>query len=74
MKKVFVIEGRSLVKLIKKSCGRCKFLNKRTIKAAMGPVPESSLTVAPAFYHTQLDLSGPYKAFSPLHKRNTVKV
>jgi len=74
MKKVFVIEGRSLVKLIKKSCGRCKFLNKRTIEAAMGPVPESSLTVAPAFYHTQLDLSGPYKAFSPLHKRTTVKV
>lgn len=74
LKKVFVIEGRSLVKLIKKSCQRCKVLNKRTLAAVMGPVPESSLTVAPAFYHTQLDLSGPYKAFSPLHKRTTVKI
>ena len=68
MKKAFIIEGRSLVKLIKNSCKRCKYLNKRTVEAVMGPVPDSSLTIAPAFYHTQLDLSGPYKAFSP-HKK-----
>ena len=74
MKICYIIDGRSLVKLIKKSCQRCRFLNKRTIEAAMGPVPESCITIAPSFYNTQLDLSGPYKAYSPLHKRTTVKV
>ncbi|XP_066927799.1 uncharacterized protein [Clytia hemisphaerica] len=74
MKKTYIIEGRSLVKLIKKSCQRCRFLNKRTIEAAMGPLPEACITIAPSFYNTQFDLSGPYKAYSPLHKRSTIKV
>ena len=30
--------------------------------------------IAPAFYVTQVDLSGPYKAYSPNNKRSTVKV
>ncbi|XP_066920590.1 uncharacterized protein [Clytia hemisphaerica] len=74
MKKTYIIEGRSLVKLIKKSCQRCRFLNKRTIEAAMGPLPEACITIAPSFYNTQFDLSVPYKAYSPLHKRSTIKV
>ena len=74
MKKTFVIDGRILVKMIKKSCHRCRILKKHAIEAAMGPVPNSSITIAPAFYHTQVDLSGPYKAFSPQHKRTTVKI
>lgn len=73
-KKTYIIEGRSLVKMIKKSCQRCRFLNKRTIEAVMGPLPESCITIAPSFYNTQLDLSGPYKAYSPMHKRTTIKV
>ena len=40
----------------------------------MGPIPPSSLTVAPAFYNSQIDLSGPYQSFSPSHKRTTVKI
>ena len=74
MKKAFVIEGRSLVKIIKKSCYQCRLLKKHAIEAAMGPIPNSSLTIAPAFYHSQVDLSGPYKAYSPQHKRTTVKI
>jgi len=74
LKKVFIIEGRYLLKLIKRSCERCRYLNKRTVDVAMGPVPSSTLTIAPAFYHTQIDLSGPYKAYSPHNKRTTIKV
>ena len=74
MKKTYIIERRSLVKLIKKSCKRCRFLNKRTIKAAMGPLPEACITIAPTFYNTQFDLSGPYKAQNPANKRTTIKV
>ena len=41
---------------------------------AMGPVSAFNLTVAPAFYYTQLDLSGPYSSYSPSHKRTVVKI
>ena len=58
MKKVYIIEGRSLVKSI----------------CPMGPIPDCNLTVAPAFYSSQVDLSGPYSAYSPLHKRTTMKI
>ena len=37
----------------------------------MGPISESNLTIAPAFYASQVDLSGP---FSPSHKRTTTKI
>lgn len=40
----------------------------------MGPISDANLTIAPVFSACQVDLSGPYNAFSPLHKRTTVKV
>ena len=40
----------------------------------MGPVSNCNLTIAPAFYYVQLDLSGPYQSYSPQHKRTTVKI
>jgi len=74
MKKVYVIEGRQLVKQIRNSCERCRYLIKRTIDMAMAPVSIYNLTIAPAFFFTQLDLSGPYLTYSPQHKRTTIKV
>ena len=73
-KKAYIIDGRSTVKIINKCCERCKYLKKQTIEASMGPIPQSRLTVPPAFYFTQLDLSGPYKSYSPHNKRATVKI
>ena len=40
----------------------------------MGPIPKSSLTVAPAFYMCQIDLAGPFKSFHPQNKRSTIKI
>ena len=74
LKKVFIIEERLLVKMIKKSCAKCRYINKKTIEAIMGPLSKTSLAIASGFYSTQLDLSGPYKSYSPAHKRTTVKV
>ena len=73
MKKVYIMEGRSLVKSIRRNCQRCRFLLKKSIDVSMGPISNANLTIAPAFL-CQVDLSGPYNAFSPLHKRTTVKV
>ena len=69
-----IIEGRKLVKYIKKSCHRCRFLAKRTVDIAMGPTSEYNITIAPAFYFTQVDLSGPYSSYSSHNKRATVKI
>ena len=74
MKKVFIIEGRSLIKSIRKRCQRCRYLTKKSIDVVMGPISESNLTIAPAFYASQVDLSGPYSSFSPSHKRTTTKI
>jgi len=68
--KSYIIEGRQLIK----SCERCSYLAKRTVEMAMGPTSAYNLTIAPAFYYSQLDLSGPYQSYSPQHKRTTVKI
>ena len=47
---------------------------KKTVAATMGPIPDCDLTVAPVFYTSQVDLFGPYSAYSPLHKRTTMKI
>ena len=70
----YVINGRNLVKLFRKSCERCRYLAKRTIDIAMGPVSSQNLTIAPAFYITQVDLAGPFDSYSPHNKRTVVKV
>ena len=74
LQKVHIIDGRSLVKQICDSCERCRFLMKRTVEIAMGPVSSYNLTIAPAFLYSQLDLSGPYLAYQPQNKRKTVKI
>ena len=70
----YIIEGRELVKCIRKTCIRCKILLKRTLNVSMGPVSEYNLTVAPAFYVCQTDIVGPFKAYSFHNKRCTLKI
>ena len=74
LRRVYIIEGRQLVKEIRDSCERCRYLMKRTVDIAMGPVKSRNLTIAPAFFYSQVDLSGPYLSYSPQHKRTTVKI
>jgi len=46
---------------------------KQTIDVSMGPFPDN-LVIAPAFYITQADLTGPLQVFSQHHRRTTVKI
>ena len=73
MKKIYIIEGCALVKLIRR-CQGCRYLMKKTVEATIGPIPDCNLTVAPAFYMSQVDLSGPYSVYSPLPKCTTMKI
>ena len=68
MQYCYIIEGRDIVRMIRKSCQRCRFLRKRTIDVEMRPVSNHRLTTAPAFYATQVDISRPSNAYSP-HKK-----
>ena len=72
--KSYIIEGRSLVKLIKNDCQRCRYLEKKALAVQMGPVSKHQMMIAPAFYVSQVDLCGPFLCFSPLHKRTTIKI
>ena len=70
----YIIEGKSLVEMVGKCCERCRYLNKRTLDVIMGAVSGYNLTIAPAFYACQVDLAGPFSAYSPHNKRSTIKI
>ena len=74
LQKVYIIHGRDLVKKFRKNCDRCRYLTKKCLRVAMGPVSDYNLTIAPAFYITQLDIAGPFKSYSPQNKRATIKI
>ena len=40
----------------------------------MGPVSKVNITLAPAFYNSQVDLFGPFKAYLVHNKRPTVRI
>ena len=71
---VYIHGGRDLVKMVRQSCERCRFLLKRKIDVSMGPVSTYNITIAPAFYTTQADLAGPFKSYSFINKRATLKI
>ena len=73
-KAAYIIGGRDLVKDITKDCTRCRILHKKGVEIAMGPVADENLKIAPAFYISQVDLCGPFKAYSPANKRATLKI
>ena len=52
-----------------KYCIRCRIKNKARLKVLMGPLGEENLKIAPAFYSSQGDISGPYLSYSNINKR-----
>ena len=74
LKEAFIIQGRDLVKKIKLHCERCRYLRKKVLDVQMGPISRHCMTIAPAFYATQADICGPFKAYSSHHKRTTIKI
>ena len=74
LKHAFIIEGRTIVKMFRKSCERCRFIEKKFIDVAMGPISETNMVIAPPFYMCQVDLAGPFLAYSSINKRASIKV
>ena len=63
-----------MVKAIKDSCTKCRLLWKDQVKVAMGPVDDSHLCIAPAFYNCQVDVVGPFDCYSNANKRAKLKL
>ena len=74
MKYAYIMGGRDLVKTFQKACIRCRILAKRTIDISMGPISQYNLTIASAFYISQVDIFGPFQSYSRHNKRATVKI
>ena len=70
----YIIEGRDIAKRIKHSCERCRYIYKRTIEVVMGPVSTHNLNIASPFYISQVDIAGPFTAYSSHNKRASIKI
>ena len=69
-----LIEGRELIKCVRKSCTRCRYTEKKKITVEMGKLPTLSLSIAPAFDNCQVDLAGPFASYTNHNKRKAVKI
>ena len=70
----YILDGRSLAKEVRAACVHCTRYRAKLLQAEMAPVHQNRLTIAPPFYHCQIDLAGPYQAICEHNHRSTVKV
>ena len=70
----FILEGKPLVKTFRFECPRCRYLKKKAIEVAMGPVSNDHLKIAPPFYACQVDICGPFISYSIANKRASIKI
>ena len=70
----YIIGGRELANQVRKSCPKCRRYKQKLIEVKMGEVHPTRLTIAPAFYFTQLDLMGPMTAYSEHQHRSTINI
>ena len=68
-----IIGGRRLAKAITRACTRCRIMNKESIDVIMGPIQNVNLCIAPAFFASQVDIFGPFKSYSSVNKRASIK-
>ena len=62
---VTIVQGMSLHKEIASDCVVCKKKQKKFLEVEMGPHPQSTLTIAPPFFTTMMDLMGPFMLYVP---------
>ena len=73
-RKFWIIRGRKLAEKIKKSCYRCRLLDKTLAQQQMAPLPKTRHAIAPTFYTTSLDLFGPIEIKDTVKQRSREKV
>ena len=70
----YILRGRDLAIEVDQACRPCKKHKSRLLKAEMGPLHGSRLTIAPPFFTCQVDLFGPLEAQCQHNHRSKVKI
>ena len=60
----YIMQGRDLVKKVRKHCKRCRHFRRKAINIEIGPLLTNSSRITPAFYAIQVDICGHFKAYS----------
>ena len=68
---VSIVQGATLYKELGESCMVCRKKRKKYLEAAMGPISDSQLNLAPPCWMVQVDLFGPINVFVPGFEKNT---
>lgn len=71
---LYVLRGRDLAIEVRESCRACTRYKRKLLEVEMGKIHPTRLTIAPAFYHAQVDLFGPMLARCEHNHRSTIKV
>ena len=66
--------ARRVIKSVKSCCVMCRRINKVCEGQCMSVLPDERLTPRPPFYHTSLDLFGPFYVIDTVKKRTKMKV
>ncbi|XP_043208348.1 uncharacterized protein LOC122373955 isoform X1 [Amphibalanus amphitrite] len=72
-KKFWVPRARKIIKQIKNDCVTCRRIDKKLQSQVMGELTLERLQPSPAFYHTSLDLFGPFLIRDTVKKRTRTK-
>ena len=70
----YILHGKSLAVEVRKDCAFCRRYKAKCETAVIGKLPVERVTVAPAFYNTQVDLFGPMDSHCKHGRRAVVKV
>jgi hypothetical protein len=71
---VYILRGRDLANEVRESCKFCTRYKRKLLAPEIGPVHPNRLTVAPAFYLSQVDIFGPLDARCEHNHRSSIKV
>jgi len=70
----YILKGRELAIEVREACRYCTRYRAKLVKVEMGKIHDTRLTIAPAFYISQVDLMGPMLAYCEHNHRSSVKV
>ena len=71
--KFWVPSARKIIKSVKNACVVCRKLEVKVEGQSMGQISDERLSPCPAFYHTAVDIFGPFQIKDNVKKRTTGK-